>query len=462
MSEQESLPFATLEISDDTLSATLQIHDYSLPRKLLVEKLKTLFRDKGVVFGLQREAVKEAILQQSTAPFVAARGIPAIPPQPPATEELIDFSGQPVLHSEDRTKVNYRELERENIVKTGTPLLRIIPGEAGRSGKSVTGEEIPVPPAAETAPFQLGENVVQSADDANLILAACDGLAVFNSGGILRVSKQMVIDQNVDYHTGNIRFPGDLLIRGDVKAGFVVECAGSVTITGTVEDAGIYAEEDILVERGFVGNQKGRLQAGRDVKIGFGNNQNISAGRDVNFEVELLGCQVSAGRVIRSSNGRIVGGTAEAREKISIKMAGSEEEIKTLLVVGRREPLFQQKENIEAEIIDLTIKGKEKKDKIYQFVIKKVEGNFPPQDAGELETLQLEMDEISKNINILEEQLTLIREQLKELQKAHVQITGYLYRRVEVQVGMHSWVNKEKRRGLIVKVKDDRINLVRG
>jgi len=40
--------------------------------------------------------------------------------------------------------------------------------------------------------------------------------------GTIEVSEYLEIEGDVDYNTGNIEFPGIVIIKGDVKPGFVV------------------------------------------------------------------------------------------------------------------------------------------------------------------------------------------------------------------------------------------------
>ena len=70
---------------------------------------------------------------------------------------------------------------------------------------------------------------------------------------------------NVDNSTGNLRFNGDVVVKGFVQEGFEIHSTGNVRIEGSVEGASIYADGSILLVNGINGMGRGILQAGKEV-----------------------------------------------------------------------------------------------------------------------------------------------------------------------------------------------------
>ena len=68
--------------------------------------------------------------------------------------------------------------------------------------------------------FQVGNNITISEDKLSLI-ANIDG-CLFIKSGVLHVDDVYQIRGDVDFHTGNIDFNGDVIIGGDVKSGFQI------------------------------------------------------------------------------------------------------------------------------------------------------------------------------------------------------------------------------------------------
>lgn len=450
-----------LTVSADRLTATLQILDFDVPPKELLTRIKELLKENGIRFGLLPENLKEALHNRLSEPFVIARGVRPQPGKPATVEKLIEFEQNRKKFLSENDRYNYKEIIQTNIVEAGTPLIRVIPATAGKPGKSVYGEEIPPPTPREEMPVRLGDNVAFSPDDPGLIIARAPGLAEFSAHGKVQVLTTLKIDGNVDLDTGNVRFPGKVVINGDVKSGFLVEAQGDVEVYGTVEDARIVAGGNITVYHGFVGSMKGLLKAGGKIRVAFAHNQQLTAGSDIFFDVELLGCRSTAGATIQSADGRIVGGTAEALEFIKIRAAGSEEHVRTVLSAGQKTILNEPKEQLQKKREEFTGRMEINKKKIYELVVKKLDQGLAEDDAEMLEKLQNEQTELSEQIVRTEETLTRINQQLEKLRQAFIRVTGTVFPNVEVHVGEAVWLNNEKRDFAIFREKEGRIQISR-
>lgn len=458
MSEVQTQNRVILAVSEDGLIAELTITDFSLSPKELLQEVKDVLKKNRVTFGIDVAALKKVFQQKiANVPVVVAKGIAPQPPQPPEIQKLIEFGARPVIKNSGDERVDYKELLRPDIVKANTPLVKIIPGKPGKPGKDVFGNIIPPAEPSDDLPIQLGENVAFSKDDPYLVIATKPGLARLTPDGKVDVLTTWVIDEDIDYETGNIHFPGNVIIKGEVKSGFVVEAEGDVEIYGTVGDALVEAGNDIRIKQGFTGAMKGILKAGRDVTIGFAHNQYIEAGRDVIFQIELVRCQVKAGRSVISKTGRIVGGECEALENIIVKIAGSEEEISTRLVTGKKSRLQEMKKKLDEKNKEYYQLMEEVKQNIYQLVLKKIDKTLSPEELEKLEYVQKEKESYSNEIPRIEEELTRINQKIERLNKAYVQVNGIIYPRVEIEIGSCVYQNEEIRRYLTYRVIDEKI-----
>ena len=66
--------------------------------------------------------------------------------------------------------------------------------------------------------FHKGKNTGVSEDGQHLV-ALTSGNLIFEQG-VFRIRPTLVVEKNVDYSTGNLDFVGDIIIRGDICAGF--------------------------------------------------------------------------------------------------------------------------------------------------------------------------------------------------------------------------------------------------
>lgn len=79
----------------------------------------------------------------------------------------------------------------------------------------------------------------------------------------------------MDNSTGNIDYPGNVTVRGNVKGGFSIIAKGDIVVEGVVEDALIQAGGQIIVKRGIHGMTKGILRAQGNVICKFIENATI-------------------------------------------------------------------------------------------------------------------------------------------------------------------------------------------
>ncbi|RMD50164.1 MAG: DUF342 domain-containing protein, partial [Ignavibacteria bacterium] len=202
----------------------------------------------------------------------------------------------------------------------------------------------------------------------------------------------------------------------------------------TVEDAQLEAERDIIIYHGFVGRGRGLVKAGRNVILSFALHQNLEAGDSILFYKEMMGTSCKAGGKILSVKGGIIGGRAEALEKISIKFAGSEEAVKTDLMVGNWKPLNLRKLEVEEEIKALQKKLEEGKKRLYELIRRQIDKKTTPEEDEELLRLQDEKKQLPEEIAELESELESLNNAIQKGKNAIIEISGTIYERVGIYI----------------------------
>jgi len=433
-----------LEISPDEMTARAAISDFSLPLPELARKLKALMTQAGVRAGIQVENIKT--LLQTQRPHhreVIARGEPAREGKPARIKHLIDFSARQALHLDDSHNDDLTKWNHPNLVFEGTPLVEITPGVPGQPGKTVKGRPLPPRPIAKTAP-KPGKNTHWHPGNSSLIIADCDGLAYITPENIVEVEPRQIIRGNAEHDLQQLFSDGSLIVMGDVKPGSRIKAKEDVEVFGTAEDAYLEAGRDVLLHRGFVGRGHGSLIAGRDAIIGFAFFKKISAGRNIWFQTELIGCEAQAGQQIISAEGRIVGGTNEALKKINIRTAGSDENVKTELIAGQQQLLQQKIARMEEliqnyyEELDMTKKN------IYDLIVKKMNDHLTAEELTALDQHQASKDEIPQKIQEIEQQLTQMNQEIEEIKHAEIEVRGAIHPNVHATVGKLDRTIKDK------------------
>lgn len=461
MTENPITNVVSIKLNDDFSEAYIRVSDFSLPPAKLLEIIKILMQKQQIRFGLQKDSIKQLMKEKKPDKYyLLAKGIPPSPPVPPGFQMLIKIDDTPHLVTEESGRVDHKKRIRSDVVEAGQQLARIIPGKPGKPGKDVRGEIIPPLQPDNHSAVQLGEGVSYSEADPLLLIATRAGVVKLLPGPQIMVDHVLKIEGDVDFETGNIDFPGDVHVTGDLKSGFSIKAAGSVRVDGTVEDAKIEAGKDITVGRGFTGTMKGLLKARHDVTVGFAHNQVIEAGHNVNFEIEMIGCQVTAGNVVESKSGRVVGGRIKSPHAIDIRLAGSEEEVRTELHTGQRAILQKEKEELERKKMEIEQKQETFKNTIYELVMKKIERPLTDEEKSLMSEAQSKKDVLANEAREIDTLLAEIEGKLKLLGNAFVKIKGVIYPNVEIIIGSQIWVCREKRRRIVVRQSENRLKIM--
>ena len=77
---------------------------------------------------------------------------------------------------------------------------------------------------------------------------------------MIQVSPVFRIDGDVCLDTGNITFNGTVQVYGDVRSGFSIKAKRDILIYGMVESAELTAGGDIVIQNGFVAQNKGHIK----------------------------------------------------------------------------------------------------------------------------------------------------------------------------------------------------------
>jgi hypothetical protein len=323
-----------VEISDDELKAYLTI--LYPPEGGKVITLKNIFEElakQRVVYGVQEERVAQVLKREEfNKVFVVAEGVP--PEDGEDAKITFKFKKEKELKFEEvGGRVNFKEISPINIVKENEVIAVKTPATAGKPGKTVTGKLIPAKPGKDI-PFPEGKNIEVSPDGLEL-RATTSGMIVFDSDRI-NIEPAYEVDGDVDYSTGNIDFPGTVIINGDVLGGFKVKAGGDVIVNGCVENAYIEAKGDIRIGSGVLGKNEGSLYALGSISAKYIEHSIIDSHRDVIVSESIIHSYVNAKHkvIVKGRLGTILGGRIRAGLEIRAKVIGSWTEVPTELEVG--------------------------------------------------------------------------------------------------------------------------------
>jgi hypothetical protein len=198
-------------------------------------------------------------------------------------------------------RVDYRELGYVQTVCAGMVIAEIIPTPPGRLG-------------AEDPTALLGEGCSVDPDHPRMVRATRDGHMEWD-GGRLSVPDFLLVDEDVTYHVGNIRYPGDVTVSGLVRQGFHLH-ARSLRLTGLLEGAYVRCHT-LDAAGGIKAGGAGDIRSVGDVHASFVENARLSAGGAMVVAESAMHNYLLAGTSLTVGD-RLVGGRATARTRIEV------------------------------------------------------------------------------------------------------------------------------------------------
>ncbi len=250
--------------------------------------------------------------------------------------------------AESDSKIDFKESFRFREVAKGTLLAIEYPAVIPKPGIDVSGEIIRVGDVRRVA-FSCGPNIERliEGDRIKFIAAATGIISVEeNYAGI---STELVVNGNVDAHTGNIKFSGDVLVKGCIRSGYSIDCGGNLKVLEMIEDRVLIdCKNSLFVKKGIFGENTG-VKVGGDAEIGFLQNTKVRVAGNLLIKEYCYQSEVFAGGEITVTGdgltsrerGAVVGGYVSSFGSMKLHSAGSSS-AQTMILCGV-DPSFYDK-----------------------------------------------------------------------------------------------------------------------
>lgn len=242
---------------------------------------------EGVVWGVDKEGLEKSILRclSGKTPVrgvVAARGQKAVK----AVPSYWHLKKRLLSHPEadlDAPNVDYREKSPYILVKKGEALARRVPEDPGSAGKNILGEVLPAG-VKDIRQFKPGENIIEKE---GTLYAAVHGRFEIRER-VMSVNETLEISGNVDYSTGHIAFPGDVIIHGSVCDGFRIAAGKSVFVKQTMDASQVLSHGDLVVEGGIKGRGEAVVRVSGKVSARFIENTAVESHKGIRIEKSAI------------------------------------------------------------------------------------------------------------------------------------------------------------------------------
>lgn len=301
-------------------------------RKLQASEIGMAMQRCDVKDGLISSAIMQIMSDGFFKLIPVAFGVPAVEGIDGSVTELYPREVEHEVKMNEDGTADYRTQNYVQVVQKGDILCDITLPTPGTAGKRVTGEELQ-PRKVNVARVPRGKNTQFTEDGLHLYANETGHLEYFN--GAFHVMKVLDVDGDVDYSCGNIDYPGDVHITGDVRSGFKVKAEGSVMVEGLVESADIEAGTDIIITKGVVGDERAVLRAGGSIRTKYLENCKAYAQKDLYADC-VFACDVFCDDTISAETGRgsIVGGNLTAARAVKAYVIGARSGRTTNIVLG--------------------------------------------------------------------------------------------------------------------------------
>jgi len=267
------------------------------------EDILFLLAEKAVVYGIDHEMISDILNMCAYGQeFIIAAAKPPIAGQDAIVTEIIpiDPDAKPFLN-EDGT-ADYKKWDNIRQVGRGEVICTRVPPTPGAPGTSVFGMPLSPTPGDDIA-LPVGMNT-KAIDNETKLVAAIDGF-LYRQGRNICIGSIYVIGGDVDYKTGNIEYSGDVLIKGNVNAGFSVIADGNISIEGVVESAYIESKNGNVFLKGSVfGLNNALIIADKNINAENIQDAKIKAGQNLVVKGQIRSCQIETENLSMPSTGK--------------------------------------------------------------------------------------------------------------------------------------------------------------
>lgn len=345
-------------LSDDAMQAFLSLtRAEGSGEQLSLERVSSELERQGVVKGINSGAVSNALEKakagEEVKNFKVAEGVPAIDPGRSRLKFAVRRATGKSYTIKENGKADYKNQDHITTVEKDQLIGHIVSSETKpKDGWNVLGKTLP---AKEPPPLSLeiGDNIRREEDgQGNVKLYAEANGELYYDQKRIRVQTVHQVENDVDLSTGNLKFPGEVQIRGSVTRGFYVMAGSDVKVAGNVEGALVSSGGTVTVMQGIVGGNKAVIRAKREIETTFAEQATLLPVGDLKVKNSCLRCTIKCNGTVRlvSGKGELVGGEVQARRGVEAQQLGNKKNVTTRISFGQDYLVLDQIQKQEREI----------------------------------------------------------------------------------------------------------------
>lgn len=272
-SEMLTIP-PMLSVSEDGMETTMDLYARSAGQHgsmIEAAHVQEMLDHLGIRYGIQDDLIRQTLEQaRASATEALEQGVvrSVVVAKGKAPQDGVDAQ---LTLDQDLTvgrllpdgRIDFHEQSYPWNVKKGQVIGHLTPPQPAEDGMTARGETVPAVAAKEITLKLTG---IEQDNDGTLT-STVDG-AFTISGNTLSVADCIVVDGDVDNRTGNVHTQTNVLVKGYVAPGFILEAQGDVMVNENVENAIVRASGNVIV-RGGVRGPSSEIYAGGTITVGF-------------------------------------------------------------------------------------------------------------------------------------------------------------------------------------------------
>lgn len=335
-----------------------------------------------------------------------------------------NITSKPTI-KEDGT-VDFHQLDNISGVEQGQLLATLEPADLGDPGMDVYGTPIK-PKKVVSKHLKHGNNIYLSEDGTKMYANVSGHVSLVEDK--VFVSNTYEVPTDVGPATGDIKYDGNVTVKGNVIAGYKIETSGDIVVYGVVEGAVLNAGGNIVLKRGIQGMNRGVLNAEGDIVTKFVENSEVYAGGRINTDAIMHSQVTSKGDiVVTGKRGLVAGGSVKSETMITLKTAGSTMGTKTNLMVGIDPKLAEEFKILEKKVIDIAIEI-EKLESVIEIYKKKLlsGGKLKGEQIKHFKISTKRCLELHAERKVIEERIEEIREEVEKHESGKIRVENIIY-----------------------------------
>lgn len=456
-----ALAETTLKVSDETQLAYGEFGDYKVSydgmkveavfyppfengAKLDKTEIIQDLKHKGVIYGIDESVIDTFIHErQYGKAYIVAVGKMPREGKDGYIEYKFNQDLKPRPKMNDDGTVDFHSLENVNHIKAGDVVAILHPEDAGEAGIDVSGRKVN-PDKVKHIVFRFGRDLVIS-DDGKQLISQVNGHVILENDKIF-VSNVLEL-VNIDNSTGDIEYNGDVMIKGNILAGFSVKAKGDVVVQGVVEGATVIAGGNVTLNRGVQGMNKAVIKAGGNIVSKFIESASlVEADGDIEADSILHSRVVAKGSInATGKKGLIIGGDVKATSVIQAKTIGNEMGTATVVGVGVNPAMKKRMDELRKS---LSVKG-DNKIQLTQLMTalrkkQDMEGTLDKEKQEMLSKTMRNLLILDQELNADKKEFEQIRSSIGEEKNACIKVSNVAYVGTKLMFGDICMFLKEK------------------